>query len=331
VDFRLDEDQRALQQGVRSFCEGRLPVEALQELANRGGFDPALWKELAELGVFSLRRPESEGGVGLGSADAVVVFAELGRSLAPGPLAWTHLAAGLVPGAGSGEAVVGGLDRLRPSSEPVLVESLEHLDALLVLAPEGVERLDPRRLEARPVATPLDPLTPLHHVANLPRGELLAGPEVAARLQREGAALVAAQLLGIAERTTELAVDYAKKREQFGRPIGGFQAVKHLCADMFVRQEVARAAAYAAGATLDDPGVGDLERAVSSAKIIAAEAAIRNARSCIQVYGGMGFTWEMPPHYYWKRAWVLANVFGSAEEHEERVAERVAATARSSG
>ena len=94
---------------------------------------------------------------------------------------------------------------------------------------------------------------------------------------------------------------------------------------MFVRQEVARAAVYAAGATLDDPGVGDLERAVSSAKINAGEGAIRNARSCIQIYGGMGFTWEMPPHYYWKRAWVLANVFGTSEEHEERVAERVAA------
>jgi alkylation response protein AidB-like acyl-CoA dehydrogenase len=137
--------------------------------------------------------------------------------------------------------------------------------------------------------------------------------------------LVAAQLLGIAERTTELAVEYAKKREQFGRPIAAFQAVKHFCADMFVRQEVARAAVYAAGATLDDPGVGDLDRAVSGAKLVAGEGALRNARTCIQVYGGMGYTWEMPPHYYFKRAWVLANVFGTGDEHEERVFERVAA------
>ena len=124
MDFRLGEDQKALRDGVRSFCDGRLPVEALHELAKRGGFDGALWKELAELGVFSLRLPESEGGVGLRSSDAVVVFAELGRRLAPGPLAWTHLAAGLVPGAASGEVVVGGLDRMRPSSEPILVEHL---------------------------------------------------------------------------------------------------------------------------------------------------------------------------------------------------------------
>jgi alkylation response protein AidB-like acyl-CoA dehydrogenase len=324
MDFRLNEDQKALRQGVRSFCDGRLPLETLHDLATKGGFDAALWRELAELGVFSLRLPESAGGVGLGSADAVVVFAELGRRLAPGPLAFTHLAAALVPGAASGDVVVGGLDRTRPSSEPILVEHLPQLGALLVLSPDGVERIDPRALEAEPVATPLDPLTPVHLVRALPRGERVGGPEDAARLRREGAVLVSAQLLGIAEFTTELAVEYAKKREQFGRPIAGFQAVKHLCADMFVRQEVARAAVYAAGATLDDPAVGDLERAVSAAKITAGEGALRNARTCIQVYGGMGFTWEMPPHYYLKRSWVLANVFGTSEEHEERVAERVA-------
>ena len=325
MDFRLSEDQRALQQGVRAFCDGRLPVEALHELAKRGGFERALWKELAELGVYSLRLPESEGGVGLGSADAVVVFAELGRRVVPGPLVWTHLAAPLVAGAASGDVVVGGLDRTRPGSGPILVEHLDQLDALLVLTREGVERLDAKVLRGEPVATPFDPLTPVHVVAALPRGERVGGPEDAARLRREGAVLAAAQLLGIAEMTTELAVDYAKKREQFGRPIAGFQAVKHLCADMFVRQEVVRAAVYAAGATLDDPGVGDLDRAVSGAKLVAGEGALRNARSCIQVYGGMGFTWEMPPHYYLKRTWVLANVFGTADEHEERVLERVSA------
>jgi alkylation response protein AidB-like acyl-CoA dehydrogenase len=221
--------------------------------------------------------------------------------------------------------VVGGLDRVRPSSDPILVEHLDRLGALLVLTRDGVECVDPRRLEAEPVPTPLDPLTPLHHVPALPRGERLGGPEAAARLRLEGAVLASAQLLGIAEITTELAVEYAKKREQFGRPIAAFQAVKHLCADMFVRQEVARAAVYAAGATLDDPGVGDLERSVAGAKLNAGECALRNARSCIQVYGGMGFTWEMPPHYYLKRVWVLGSVFGTAEECEERVAERVAA------
>lgn len=329
MDFRLSEDQQALRDGVRSFCEGRVPLERLRELAQAPGLDRALQAELAEMGVFSLRLPESEGGVGLGGADAVLVFAELGRRLVPGPLAWTHLAAGLVDGAADGRAIAGGVDLFGPDADgPVLVEHLASLDALLVLRPDGVWRIDPRALapDAAPVATPLDPLTPLHHVARLPRGERLAGPEAAARLRREGALLVSAQQLGIAESTLELAVAYAKQREQFGRVIGAFQAVKHILADMFVRQEVARAAVYAAGATLDHPEVGDPERAVAAAKLVAGEAAHKNARACIQVHGGMGYTWEVPAHYFLKRALVLETCFGSGEEQAARVGERIDAT-----
>jgi len=111
-----------------------------------------------------------------------------------------------------------------------------------------VDRIDPAALDAEPVETPLDPLTPIHHLGVLPAGERLAGPQDAARLTLAGAALAAGTLLGVAETTAELAVAYAKEREQFDRPIGSFQAVKHILADMFVRQEAARAAAYAAGA-----------------------------------------------------------------------------------
>ena len=331
MDFRLSDDQEALRQGIRSFCEGRFPAERLGELEGKGGLERGSWAELAEMGVFSLRLPESQGGVGLGSADAVLVFAELGRRLVPGPLVWTHLAAGLVEGAAAGRAVVGGLDLLGPQPEPVLVEHLEGLDALVVLRREGVFRLDPRALRATPVGTPLDPLTPVHVVPELPAGARIGGRDEALRLRREGAALAAAQLLGIAEATLELAVAYAKQRQQFGRPIGGFQAVKHLLADMFVRQEVARAAVYAAGATLDHPDAGDVERAVAAAKLCAGEAAWKNARACIQVHGGMGYTWEVPAHYYLKRAWVLESVFGGAEEQAALAAERLDAESRGRG
>ncbi len=325
MDFRLGDDQIALRDGIRSFCEGRVPLETLRELEEKRAFDPALWRELAEMGVFGLRLPEAEGGVGLGAAEAVLVFAELGRALVPGPLVWSHLAAGLVDGAASGETVVGGLDLLGPRRDPALIEHRESLDALLLLRPGGVFRVDPRALRTEPVATPLDPLTPLHFAASLPEGERIAGPDASARLRLVGAALVSGQLLGIAERTQELAVDYARKREQFGRAIGGFQSIKHMLADAFVRQEVARAATYAAGATLDDPGVGDVDRAVSAAKINAGDAALRNARTCVQVYGGMGYTWEMPCHYYLKRTWVLETTFGTGSEHADRVAEAVGA------
>jgi alkylation response protein AidB-like acyl-CoA dehydrogenase len=322
MDFRLSEDQEALRDGVRAFCEGRFPLERLDETARAGGFDRALWGELASLGAFALRRPESEGGVGLGMADAVLVFAELGRRLVPGPAIWSHLAAGLVPGAGSGGTVVAGIDVA--DGEPLLIEHLAACDALLVVRDDGVERVDPRSVEAEPVATPLDPLSPLHHAVSIPRGERLGDAACAARLRLEGAALAAAQLLGIAESAQELAVAWAKQREQFGRPIAGFQSIKHLCADLFVRQEMARAAVYAAGATLDQPEVGDPARAVSSAKVVASDAAMRNARACIQIHGGMGYTWEMPPHWYLKRAWVLGASFGASDEHEERLAQALA-------
>ncbi|MGH0037362.1 MAG: acyl-CoA dehydrogenase family protein [Myxococcota bacterium] len=324
MDFQLTEDQEALQQGIRAFCDGRVPVEKLVDLESKQAFDRGLWQELAEMGVFGLRLPEDAGGVGLGHADTVLVFQELGRRVVPGPLAWSHLAAGHIEGAASGDTVVGGLDLLGPDDGPILVEHLESLDALVVLRESGVFRLDPRSLPGEPVATPLDPLTPVHLVAELPEGEQIADARAAARWRLEGAAFVAGQLLGIAEATLELAVPYSLEREQFGRPVGGFQALKHIMADMFVKQEVARAAAYAAGATLDDPEVGDVVRAVSIAKLIAGEAALRNARACIQVHGGMGYTWEVPAHYYLKRTWVLENVFGTVEEHAERVAERVA-------
>jgi alkylation response protein AidB-like acyl-CoA dehydrogenase len=303
-----------------------VPNERYPELEKTKGFDRALWSELAEMGIFSLRLPESEGGVGLGYADSVLVFEELGRRLVPGPLVWSQLAAGLVKGAAEGQTVVGGLDLIGSDREPFMVEHLESLDALIVLRPDGVYQIDPRQLKGELVEFPLDPLTPVHHVKSLPQGEKIADAARAKRLRLEGAALVAGQQLGVAEGALDLANTYAKGREQFGRTIGSFQAVKHMLAEMFVRQEAARAGAYNAGATLDAPEVADVERAVAAAKITAGEAAIRNGRSCIQVHGGMGFTWEVLAHYFFKRAWVLENLFGTQEEHAERIADLLAAS-----
>jgi alkylation response protein AidB-like acyl-CoA dehydrogenase len=325
VDFRVSDEQQALRDGVRSFCQERVAVERVHALAARGGFDRSLWQELAELGVFSLRRPEPDGGSGLGMADAVLVFEELGRCVAPGPLLWTHLAADLVDGAASGAVIVGGLDLTAASSAPYLVEHWEALDILLLLKPDGIERLDAKRVPVQGVATPLDPLTPLHHAERLPAGERIADAAAAGRLRLQGTALAAGQLLGIAAAALDLAVNYAKIREQFGRPIGSFQSLKHMMADMFARQELARAGAYAAAATLDRPEVGDVERAVSAAKLVAGEAAMKNSRACIQIHGGMGYTWDIPAHYYFKRAWVLESSFGTIDEHAARLAETLPA------
>ena len=125
----------------------------------------------------------------------------------------------------------------------------------------------------------------------------------------------------MADRLTEMSVAYAKERVQFDKPIGAFQSIKHLCADMIVRTEVARASVYSAGAHLDAsdelPGV---DRAISGAKALAGEAAIANGKVATQVHGGMGFTWEVDVHLYLKRAWVLDTHFGSADLHCDAVA-----------
>jgi alkylation response protein AidB-like acyl-CoA dehydrogenase len=203
----------------------------------------------------------------------------------------------------------------------LLVEHLASLDRLLVLDDTGVWSVDPASLDgARPLARPLDPLTPVHAAPSLPRGERVGDAEAAGRCRVEGAVLTAALQLGIAEHVTDLAVAYAKERRQFDRPIGAFQAVKHLLADMLVRVEVARAAVYAAGVTIDQPDVGDPRRAASAAKVTAGEAALRNGKAAIQVHGGMGFTWEVDAHLYLKRAWLLDTAFGSVDHHAEAMA-----------
>lgn len=325
MDFQLTSAQRALASGFRSFCERRFDRDRLRDLVDRdrppGMVDRKLWTELAETGVFGLRRAEDEGGVGLGMAEAAVVFEEAGRALLPGPLAATHLAASLPgplgAGAASGDLVIGLADADR---FPVLVEHLDAVDELLILAPDGIRRIDRPSLTATPIRTPTDPGTPLHHVAALPAGELIADAAAADRLRREGAVLTAALQLGIAGKLTEMATQYAREREQFGRTIGGFQAVKHLCADMLVRTEVARAAVYAAAVTLDTPDVGDPAVAVPTAKLTADEAATRNGKDATQVHGGMGFTWEVDVHLYLKRAWVHATQYANTEENEEALA-----------
>ena len=317
MDFELSEDQVALADGVRSFCDGRFPIAAVRELAASGGVDRARWRELGDLGVFSLRLPADAGGADLGWADAVVAFEELGRALVPGPLVWTLLLAGLVPGAATGEAIVGGMDRDDPSR---LVEFPDRLDVLAVADDDGLWAVAAADLEIEAL-NPLDPLTPVGRlVGELPQGDRLGDAELVVALRRQGAVLTSALLLGMAEAATDVAVAYAKDRQQFGRPIGSFQAMKHILADMFTRAEVARGAVYAAGVTLDDPAVGSVARAAAAAKLTAAEAALANGKSCVQVHGGMGYTWEIDAHMYVKRAWVLAWAFGSTDEHAETMA-----------
>ncbi len=337
MDFELTEFQVDLADGVRRMLEGQFPLEQLRsfEGADRV-IDRKGWRQLGEAGVFNLCLAEEAGGVGLGLSEAALVFEELGRSLVPGPLVASHLASGLIDGAEDGSVVVGLVEQGRLSggadagrAVPVVIEYLDDLDVLLVLSEQGVSAVDPRSVVATRLQRPMDPLTPVWSAASLPEGTPVAGPDIAAWWRRDGAVLTAALQIGAAAWTTELAVEYAKQRRQFGRIIGGFQAVKHLCADMAVRTEVARCSVQAAAVTVDQPDVGDSEVAAAGAKLLADEAAITNGRSCIQVHGGMGFTWEVPAHLAYKRARVLATQFGTADELAESLGASLAASLES--
>ncbi|MEU7658811.1 acyl-CoA dehydrogenase family protein [Streptomyces lincolnensis] len=303
--FRLTGDQRALRDSVRQLLARRFDGEALRAAVAEPGLDRALWRDLGELGFFALRLPEADGGVGLGLPEAVLAFEETGRALLPGPLVATHLAAGTVPGAATGETVVAAVDG-------ELVEWLEEADVVCGVGGDGSVRGDggaygadgvpgaPGVAEAVPLRS-VDPLTPLHSVSRRRAADPVA------------VLLTAAEQLGTAGRVCELAVQHARAREQFGRPVGAFQAVKHLCADMLVRTELARAAVYAAAVTA---GRAD----IAAARLLADEAAVRGARDCLQVHGGMGFTWESEVHLHLKRAWVRAQRGGANTESEEVLA-----------
>ena len=341
MDFELSDDQVALCDGIRDLCQGRFDIDTVRGLADCGGVDRQLWGELADTGVFSLVVPEEDGGVGLGWAEAGLVFEQLGRALVPGPLVGTLLAAGVVD-----DAVVGLIER---TDGPALVEYPDVLDALLVLDGDGVWRVDAAELSVEP-AQSVDPLTPVGRVAELPQGEQVA--EMTYGWANRAVFLCSALQVGLATGARELAVAYAQERQQFGKPIGQFQAIKHKCADMYSREEVARAALYYAGCVMDatmgpglpsSPGdylffhgctnfkgdtLGDEEqqdmvRAISGARILAAEAADHNGKDCVQIHGGMGFTWEIDAHLYLKRAWALTPCFGSLDRHAERIAAMV--------
>ncbi len=319
MEFRLTDEQLELQAAIRSFCETQYTLATLGEL-DRDPLRGDGWQRLAALDVFRVASSTEQGGLGLGVVDASVVFEVLGAYLVPGPLVWSALAARYVPELGDGSRVIGGLDATAVSDESVLVEYARDLDALLVMRVDGLHLVAPEDIASLEAVEPTDPLTPVALALGIPRGRIVLDAATTAQLRVVGTVLTAALLVGIADRATRSGVDYAQQRTQFGRPIGSFQAIKHLLADSYVRASLARSATYAAAAMLDDPDVGDADRAASAAKLLSTDAAIRNSRTCIQTHGGMGFTWEMIPHYLLKRAWVLDHSFGERKHHEEIMA-----------
>jgi alkylation response protein AidB-like acyl-CoA dehydrogenase len=314
VEFRLDDSQIGLQETVARFCADRFALDSIAARA-AGPTDLDRWKDMAELGMFGLLLPEADGGSGLGILEAVLLFEQLGSYLVDGPALWTVLGASLVEGAASGDQLVGGVAHGSPDEGRLVVEHAAEIDTILVVVGDDVVAHSTAELPAPTPLEPLDPLTTIGMFTGLRTGRIVGGAEAAARMRELGTVLSAALLLGVASRGLEVARSYALEREQFGVPIGSFQAIKHILADMYVRTVLAQSATYAASAVLDDAGRDDAMRAAATAKLVAGDAAIANASSAVQVLGGMGFTWDMLPNYLLKRAWVLEQGFGTADDH----------------
>jgi alkylation response protein AidB-like acyl-CoA dehydrogenase len=307
MDLEPSEDQASLRDELRRFLNARVDHDARWAAAEQpGAVDRALWLELAAMGVFGLPVLEEFGGVGLGWAEAAIVFEELGRAAVPGPLVATALAAALgldIDGAVDGSTVVGMVE----AGEPLLVDHLDGLDVLVVLDGGSVTVADPPT-GATAAPYPLDPLTPVTLVPALPEGRAVDEPGLAGDLRVLSGLLGAAMQVGLGAAAVDLGTAYAKDREQFGRVIGSFQAVKHMLADSAVGLEIARAAVHAAAVALDEGAEG---HRVETAQIVASRAAHTATEACIQVHGGMGYTWELDAHLFLKRVLVLDQAPGT--------------------
>jgi len=347
MEFRFSEEQRELQAAWRQLLDKQCPPGAVRGAwAAPDGRVPGLWAQAAAMGVVGLLGETGKGvgevgegvgetgegvgevGEGVGEVDLVLLLEEAGRAALPEPLletagvavpllrdagarAWTdRIAAGealavvalpgerYVVGAGIADAVIAAGDEE--------VRLVERDDLSIVEQP----RID-RGRRAFSVAC----------VGAV--GERLATGEAARRLAKdafERAALGgSAHLLGLAERMTSVSAEYAAAREQFGRPIGSFQAVKHHLANALIAVEFARPAVYRAALSV---ATGSPERArdVSMAKVFASQAALVAARTALQVHGAVGYTWDHDLHLFMKPAWVLAASYGDIAWHRRRVA-----------
>jgi alkylation response protein AidB-like acyl-CoA dehydrogenase len=301
VDFSFTDEQEQLRREARTFLADRYPSERVAELADSAeGWDPGSWAELAELGWIGVSVPEQAGGAGLGFLEEAVLFEELGRALYPGPYFSTvALALPELPPELQREVVAGNV-RWSASLDGSLVPDLALVDRVLV-ARDG--KLVAVPAEGEPLET-MDSTRRLGRLADGGGGEEVGDASALERMRVRAFAAVALEAVGIAQRALELAVEHAKTREQFGKPIGIYQAVSHKLADSYAFTELARSLAYWAAwcvAEQDDQA----PIAAAAAKSYAGEVAVTVCEYAIQAHGGIGFTWEHPLHRYYKRAqWI---------------------------
>ena len=354
--FAFSEDQAELKRGARRFLATASSSERVRAaMATERGWDADVWTRIAtELGWTALAIPEVYGGMAFGFVEIAAVMEEAGRALLCAPflstvcLAASAIVAGgsdatkraLLPRIADGSATAtlafsGKVSARRDHDGVVIDGAARHvLDGhsaaiiLVVATLDGRDEIvvdgDARGVsrKALPTMDATRKQTELGFEAA--RGSLLGDAGTGARtlavaLDHARVALAAEQV-GAAERCLEMALEYAKTREQFGRPIGSFQAIKHKLADVFVRVESARSAAYHA-AWIAAHRPEELATAAAMAKAYCSEAFFHAASESVQIHGGIGFTWEHDAHLFFKRARASEALFGDPSTMRERISD----------
>ncbi|HWC33365.1 MAG TPA: acyl-CoA dehydrogenase family protein [Mycobacteriales bacterium] len=315
MDLVLSDEQRSVVSSVAEVLDDLMPMDKARRVLD-GDAEPldALWRSAAELGWFGLGLPEDHGGSGFDLIDEALLFAEVGRRVTPGPFLATVLAARLAALGGAADAAAALLSgearaglAARPADGPAVLYDADGATYLMVFGPHGAELHAAAMASGRTGQPGLDPLF-RRETATL-TGEAIATPPPGEPLAARGSVLVSAMLTGIAAAARDMSVGYAKTREQFGSPIGAFQAVKHRCADMAVGAALADAQLTFAALSISE-SAEDAAFQVAAARVVAERAALANVRETIQIYGGIGVTWECDAHLYLKRVHALRELFG---------------------
>ncbi len=332
MDFRHQDDPLLFQETVCDFLAKECTPEAVRATWQApAGRSPELWKKLAEVGVTGLLVPEAQGGMGFDETTLVLLLEEAGRAALPAPLIATAavaapllgeiggaLAEEWLPRIAAGEAVVAVGHPVSP-----FVEDAESADLLLLPSDDGALHAvarDEARITPQPandpgrrIASVAFDARPATRVAEGARARTL----LEAALDR-GALGSAASALGVCDRLIAEAVAYTSERKQFGKPVGSFQAVKHMLANVKVKLEYARPVVWRAAWSVAH---GSPNRAthVSMAKLAASEAAALGAKNALQAHGAIGYTWEQDLHLWMRRAWSLEQAWGRSPFHLGRV------------
>lgn len=299
---------------------------------------PDAWRpvfsRLAELGIFGVAIPEESGGAGGSIEDLCAMVEEAAKALVPGPVATTALATLVVTDLELLEALAAGerfaglalegdvrLDGATSTASGTLPFALGAADDGVLLAPADGKWL---LIDAAGEGVRVEPLQATDFSRPLARVVLSSAPatvlsETGTRVEELAATVLAAEAAGITRWALETAVDYAKVREQFGKPIGSFQAIKHLCAEMLCRAEQAEVAASDAARAAADGDASQFSIAAALAASTCITTVKANVKDCIQVLGGIGCTWEHDAHLYLRRAHAIGRFLGGPERWQRRI------------